>query len=217
MIDASSLILMNSHPEPIPFDRFRAEFLAMHEPPQSAPATLEKYRQITNLVEAMGIRSTDELTTGMVSAFIAARPPGQSPHTLWGLLCHLRTMCSYAEEKRYVAISPFRLKKLSKWVRVGAPAGRRHLDRGEVRTLLDFMERDVEQKEGWAKWRARRLYALTATTVYTAMRAREAQRMWAEDLDLEGGVINLVPRGVRLLKTDASANPIVAPRHSCPS
>ena len=73
------------------------------------------------------------------------------------------------------------------------------------------MRSDCREKEGWAQWPARRLYGLTATAAYTGLRAKEAQLLHVEDLDLDRGLINLVPRTpTGLLKTDASAQPVCA-------
>ena len=133
---------------------------------------------------------------------------------------NIRTICSYAEGRRYVAISPFRLKKLSRYVRVPPPAGKHHLSAEEIRRLLAMMRGDIETKRGFAQWRARRLYAATAIVAFTGLRKMEALCLWVQDIDLVNRVINLVPRRPRLadedsdparFKTDASAQPIAIP------
>jgi integrase len=212
MINSPSDMILLTPATPIPLGQFKAEFLALYQPPASK-ATLAKLEQIFRLIEGLGVETTDRLDAPLITRFIASRPPDQSPHTLRGLLIQLRVICYYAEARRFLAVSPFRLRKLSKWVKVRPPAGKRHQSREEIRRLLDALRANTEGRPaGWPLWRARRIYALVATTVYTAMRAKEAQRLWVEDVDLEAGIINLVPRGVERLKTPDSAQPLVIPR-----
>jgi integrase len=207
---------------PIPFGQFRDEFLRVHGGIDASPRTTAKYRQVFGLLERLGLATTDQLTPDLIARLLENRPAGESPYTKLGILSHVRTACNYAEGRRYVNISPFRLRKLSRWVRAGRPRGKRHQSREEIRQVLDLMRRDVAAKLGWAQWRARRLYALTSVVVYTGLRAGEAQCLHAGDLLLDGGCfegccldgawINLVPRTAHgRLKTDASAEPVCVP------
>ena len=221
---ASDLILTHAA-SPIRMSQFRREFLALYEPPMAARSTRNKYRQVLDLVEGLGVVSTDQITPELVARFIAARPPGQSSYTTRSLLMSLRAIANYAEGRRYVVISPFRLRKLSRWVRVAPPKGKRHQSREEIRRILQVLAGDVATKRGWAGWRARRLHAAACTVAYAGLRFREAFMLWAEDVDPAAGLIRLVPRGRRLpdpgvepvagdeprLKTEASAQPICLP------
>jgi len=196
----------------IPFAALKAEMLANYGPGLAAPGTLKKLSQVLDLVEALGIRSSDQLTPELVGRFIAARPPGQSPHTLRSLLMTLRTVCSHAEEMRYVMVSPFRFRrmKISRLVRVGPPAGKRHCTRDEIRRVLVLLEQDVARKRGWAGWRSRRLLAAVATAAYTGARAGEVLRLHVDDLDLPGRIIRIRPHD-RKLKTPGSEAAIGMP------
>ena len=220
MIDQTSDLILTHAASPISMGDFRREFLALYDPPMAAKNTRDKYRQVLDLVEGLGVVSTADLVPELVARFIAGRPPGQSPFTVRGLLMSLRTICNYAEGRRYLVISPFRLRKLSRWVRVAPPAGKRHLSREEVRRILDVMRGDIGRKRGWAQWRARRLYAVTSTIAYTGLRRNEALFLWVEDVNLEHRAINLVPRGRDLpdpsapaprLKTELAAKPVALP------
>jgi integrase len=216
MLDSTALLLMTIPWKPIPWPEFRAEFIAQYQPPLAARATLDKMRHILEQIEGLGVTSTAQLDADLLVRFIAGRPP-ESPHTTRGLLINLRVVCYYAEARRYLMISPYRLRKLSKLIRVPAPTRasgqRRHNSREEVRRVLDLLKWDTETKQGWPRWRARRLYALVATVALTGLRAREAQRLWVVDVDLGKGIIDLTPRtATGLLKTDASVQPIAMPR-----
>jgi integrase len=228
----TSGIITTIQPTPIGWSRFRAEFLSPYVVGTTcARNTRQTLIQVFDLVEALDlavagepprrIETTADLTPALVARFVADRTAaGLAPSTVRGLLMRLRTVCSYAEQNRYVMISPFRLRKIGKIIRVPRPAGKRHLTAEEVRRVLDLMRSDVEQKRGWAQWRARRLLALTATVALTGLRAMEAQCLWVADLELARRVIDLVPRGPRLpgggvaparLKTEASAQPVAMP------
>lgn len=222
MIQQPSDLILTHAASPIRMSQFRREFSALYQPPLAARSTWLKYRQVLDQVERLGCASTADLTPELVARFIGSQPAGHSPHTTRSLLMALRAICNYAEGRRYVVISPFRLRKLSRWIRVTPPAGKRHLSREEVRRVLDTMRADVEAKRGWAQWRARRLYALTATVAFTGLRAREAQCLWVADIDLAARSIELVPRGPHLpeaipageaprFKTEASAAAIGVP------
>jgi integrase len=193
-----------------PWPQFRRELETLYAP--AAKATRSKLRQVLSILEGLGVATVADIGPELVHRFVASRPPGQSPHTLKSLLSVLRAIASHAEEMGYLAASPFRLRrmKISRLVRVGPPAGKRFYAAAEVRRVLDFLAREIELKEGWARWRARRLYALTATVAYCGTRAREAQRSHVADYDLVNRVFSIKPHDGRL-KTAASEAPIAIP------
>jgi integrase len=77
-----------------------------------------------------------------------------------------------------------------------------------ARRVLHLMRTDVETKLGWAQWRARRLYALTATVAYTGIRAGEALCLQLADVDLDARIIQIVPRAEYRTKTAGFAQPV---------
>jgi integrase len=228
-------LLMLGPVEPISWGRFKREVAAAWPgPPVCSRGHAKALAKALGDVEALdladegepprAIAGTGELTVSLVTRFARSLPAGLSPHYVKFRLARLRILCNYAEENRWVGVSPFRLRRLSRFVRVPAVIpGKRHLSRDEVRRIFEVLRRDVEVKRGWALWRARRLYALVSTVAYTGLRAGEAQCLWAEDVDPAGRVINLVPRPTRLpdaggiagdgprLKTEQSAQPIAIP------
>ena len=223
MIHQASDLILTHAACPIGMAEFKREFLALYEPPLASKATRAKLDQVLRLLEGLGIASTDQFTPETVARFISARPAGESPHTTRGLLIQLRVVFNYAEGRRYLIVSPFRLKKLARSIRVGPPAGKRHLSREDVRAIFAVLRKDVAEKLGWAQWRARRLLALIALIAYTGLRRNEALYLWVEDIDLAGRIVNLGPsesepagslgrrRGARL-KTEQSAHRSPCPR-----
>src|SRR5271157_2234902 len=101
---------------PIPFDQFAAELLRLYDPPHRARATRRQVRQVLELVAALGVKSTADLTSALVARFIETRPPGQSPRTLQTVLRVLRVVCNNAVINGNLGVSPFSLRRVSQWV-----------------------------------------------------------------------------------------------------
>lgn len=210
---------------PIPWQQFRDEFLAAYRPPAVAKSSASRMESLFRELEALDltpdgqrldgaeplhITTTADLTVVLVSKYIANRPPGQSPYTTYSLLATLRSICRYAEASGYLRVCPFRLRKLARWVRRPPLAGRRHYSREEIRRVLELMTRDVEERTGWAQWRARRLLAVTSIIAYTGMRKMEALRLELNDVDMKSRAIWIRPHGASL-KTSASEAPVPIP------
>lgn len=157
---------------PVPFDQLVAELKAIYAPGLAAPATWQKLEGVLKEVKAMGVTSTAELTVPLVARYVSSRPPGQSSHTLLSVLSSLRAACSYAESYGYVRVSPFRVKKLSKWVRSTPPREHLHLSRDHIRLVLDRLRQDVAEQAGWPQWRSRRDLAVAAIIAFCAEKER---------------------------------------------
>lgn len=201
--------------EPIPWERFKTEILCVYSPPHCAKATRSKMLKVLALVEALGVTSTAEFTTELIAKFCAARPPGQSDWTLQSYLMTLRSATNYAAASGYCRISPFTVRRLSRWVKPEPPADKRHLSKQELRALLDLLAKDVETLEGWRQWRARRLQATVAILAYCGLRKTEALRLHVSDIDLDRRVIWLSGHG-RKLKTVGSNKPVPIPNALVP-
>ncbi len=183
---------------PVPWDKFEADFLSMYQAPHAAPATKRKMVQVLAQVRSLGITSTDQLDVPMVARYASARPPGQSEWTLQAHLMCLRTICSYAEAAGFLRVSPFRIRKLSYWVKPPELDGKRHWSREEIRRLLDLLANDVKERTGWGQWRARRLQVAVAIIAYCGLRKTECLRLHVSDIDLDAGIIDLRPHGQKL-------------------
>jgi integrase len=195
---------------PISWDAFEAELLAVYTPPQVAPATRKKIVQILRELRELGVQTTADLNTTLVARFVSSRPPDWSTWTLRGSLINVRTLCRYAEASGYLRVSPFRLRKMARWVRVEPLEGKRHLSRDELRKLLAVLAADVESRAGWSNWRARRLQIAVAIAAFCGLRKLEILRLQVGDIDLANGIIHLRPHGKRF-KTAGSAKPVPMP------
>jgi len=200
---------------PIPFPQFAAELLRLYDPPHRAPATRRQVRAVLEIVAALGVKTTADLTSPLVARFVEARPPGQSPRTLQTLLRVLRGVCNNAVISGYLGVSPFALRRVSQWVgRIGPPSDQKLFSRDQIKRVLTVMAADVETTAGWSQWRARRLYALTATVAYTGIRAGESLYLYASDVNLTSRFLSITDRsraGGYRLKTEASAAPVPIP------
>lgn len=201
--------MINDVTRPIPFEEFRRRVLELYRPPMRAKPTYCRMRQVLGLVAELGIRGTDELTTDLVARFLAARPPGENPNQTHTHMAYLRSVCNLAAAEGWCRISPFAVRR--RWVRKVTPKQPAVHSRADIARVLDLAARDVDRKQGWARWRARRLHALAATVAYTGMRKNEALTLMAEDLAFETRMILVVARPGGLPKTDASAQPVPMP------
>ena len=194
---------------PIPWGKFRTEIEAMYQPPMVRAATRGKMMQVLREIESLGVQTTADLTAPLVARYVSARPSENSPHTLRSLLSVLRVICSYAYRSGYLRVNPFDLRRLSRWVGPLPPPGRglkRHNSRDEIARVLALAAKDVQDRQGWAQWRSRRLQAVLAICAYMGMRKNEILRLKVDDVDLNTRVIWIRPNG-KALKTAASCAP----------
>jgi integrase len=78
------------------------------------------------------------------------------------------------------------------------------------------MKMDVDGKEGWAQWRARRLYALTSLVAMCALRRNEALYAHVADVDFLQRVFWVRPHGDNRGKTAGSEAPVPMPEALVP-
>lgn len=193
---------------PIPFDRFVQHVLSLYSPPLRARSTWLKMRQTLAITsELIGAGTTADLTTELIARFITSRPAHVRAVTTRSLLSSLRAACSIAQAERWLALSPFLIRK--NWLRPEHPTEKKHHSQADIARVLALAARDVARRRGWARWRAQRLEALASTVAYTGMRRNEALYLRREDVDFERGVIFIVER--KRLKTYDSAQPVPMP------
>jgi integrase len=202
-------------PGPIPFALFSDELLGLYRPPLRAKATYIKIRQVLGIVaDLLGpAGTTADFTPALIVAFIASRPPAESPNSTISLLNSLRAAFSFAFGQGYCRVNAFSLRKT--WLRSSPPnrERRRHHSAAEIAAVLEVMRLDIVRKVpgSWSQWRARRLYALASTVAYCGLRRNEALRLRVEDLDVPGRMLVVVERQGSRLKTIDSAAPVPIP------
>jgi integrase len=190
---------------PVPWSEFTAELLSLYHISMRAQATRKAMIQAVASLTALGVTSTADLTTGLIGRWVEAQNQTLSPNTMKARLRYICRLCTYAFEQGYTSISVFKVAPLRTWVR-GTPIGpRKFHSREEISRVLAEMKRQVDTSEGWIRWRAHRLYTLTCTIACLGLRANEAYRLYAADVDLSNRVLHLVARSKRLKTANSQA------------
>jgi integrase len=189
----------------------RQQIMALYEPPLKARATERMMRHAFDVLAEQGLETPFGLTEQFVAQLVKTRPAGNSPATVIGLLRCVRLIANYCVRRGYLRSSPFVFRPVGQWVRNVPVRKRRWHSRDEVRKVLDVMRRDVDDSTGWRQWKARRLYAVTATIAYCGLRAGEGFHLLVEDIDFERGMIDVVSRAEHRTKTVQSAQIVPMP------
>ena len=149
--------------------------------------------------------TTTDLTPELVARLAAYRSAERRPATIDGLLRAFRAACSVAVAAGHLADLPFGPATPWPSLRSVAPLRSRHHSREALGRVLAHLE------AGSRSWEGGRLHALTAVLCYCGLRRSEALRLRVEDLDFEIGVIRVVRRAGRPLKTVASEAAVPMP------
>jgi integrase len=210
-------------PRPMPWAAFKTEVRPALSPPLISKGQASRYVQIIRELEAIDladegdeprfIATTADLNLTLVTRFCAARPPDQSPSTLRSLLLCVAKLCNMAVERRLLTVSPFVTVPIRRLVgRIGKPQGKRHLTKDECRRLLALLRQDVEERQGWSQWKARRLLVVACLGLYCGLRKMEMLMLHVADIDWEARVIRLVPHNEEgKFKTLGSEQPVPMP------
>lgn len=191
----------------IPIEQFRRDFLALYQYPLRATATRREMAHVFDLVQAHGAATTADFTTGLLARVCESFPPERSARTLQKHLRYLRVIANHAVANGWLKVSPFTVRPLRQWVpRIGPPAPKKWFPPEDVRKVLDLLQADCLATEGWARWRAYRLWAAVSVVAYAGLRATEALTLHVADVDLDRRIINVTSR--RRLKTNASCAPV---------
>jgi integrase len=201
--------------KPIPWPKFRDELLSLYIPPMRAKNTYFGIKSTLGLLEELGAKTTADLTPPLVAALVASRPPDKQ-RTTHSILRRVRAATRYAEARGYLRSCPFRARPVGSWVRPGPPRVKPHHTREEIRRVLELMRLDIDQRAGWAKWEARRLYAITTLVCLSGIRRNECLFLHVEDLDLDARVVWIQERTGHRLKTEGSAQPVPIPLAAVP-
>jgi len=211
---------------PMRWAAFRALVTEEWSPDRFSKAHVKAIRRMLDRVEAIDladegeprrvVATTADLTVRLVRRYADAQPAGLSPFTLKARLGDLRTICSFAVEQRALAVSPFHIRPMKRWVKTGPPKGKRHLSRDECQRLLKVLSDDVASRKGWAAWKARRLRVAVSIALYCGLRRNELLRLQVADLDIPGRLIHVRPHGVKRLKTLQSEDSVPIPEALVP-
>jgi integrase len=219
----------------VPWGDFVADLLKGYSEGLRAPATLRAIRHDLGLLSALVVqtddgqpvlgadgrplplvRTTADLTIGTIARFVLSQPPHLSPYSIRSRLRSIRIACNIAVKAGQLQVSPFAIRNLATWVRVGRLTGKRTLTREEVRRIFAILEEDIRANQGWNQWRARRIQALVYVYAYCGLRKVEALCLRVEDVDLPGLTIHVRARKDHRLKTNSSAAPVPIPEAAVP-
>jgi integrase len=193
----------------IPMHTLRDQVLALYKPPLRSRRTLEMMVRVFNVLDAMGTKSSTDLTESLVAKMVASRPKGESSATIIQQLTCLRVIANFAKRHGYLRDTPFAFRPVSGWARATPSERVRWYTAEEVRKLMDRMEADVRETTGWPSWRARRLWGVSACCAFGGFRMTEAFSLFVEDINLATGIITV--RARRPLKTISSARMVPMP------
>ena len=182
------------------FQKFVASILAVYSGPGHAPRTAAKMRHVLDLVQAMEVRTTADLTTELIARFVAARSTVVKTATVRGDLSYLSAACTYAVEEGWLDRAP-RFKRVRP--RPAKPAAPRCHSIEDVGRVLDHLRSQA------STWEGGRLYALAAVVAYTGLRRDEALYLRTEDVNITVCVLRIVAR--RRLKTLGSEASVPMP------
>jgi len=189
--------------EGVPFSQFSEDLLCLYTPPIRAVPTFRRMRQVCRMLLEFGIASTCDLTTPNIARWSHFRAETVKINTVIGELGYIRALCRFAIDEGRLERDPFSSRRLRLRPRPNSRKTHHSLD--EISRLLAHLK--------WASstWKGHRLYALAATFAFTGLRRNEGLWLRVEDLDLERGYLEVVPRVGNLLKTERSAAPVPIP------
>lgn len=165
-----------------------------------ATRTVAKMRRTLQLIAGLGVTTTAELTTEVAARFVADRSRAVGPNTVRGDLSYLSAACSFAIEEGWLDRPPQFRRIRPRPLRPEMP---RCHSIDEIGRVLDLLR----SRSG--TWTGARLYALTATVAYTALRRDEALTLMVRDVDLAASILIVTDRQRR--KTVASSAPVPIP------
>jgi integrase len=217
MIEPSPLDLAHGRPVgPVPWPRFRDEIAPDFRHPKCSKQHAGRFRLVCRMLEEIGVETTADLNLAMVDLFIASRT-WKSKYYLQSMLMMVRTFTHLAVRLRYLPVSPFAIKPISKYVKCGKPKGKRHLTRVQCRALLDALAKEKGERQGWGRWKAYRLELAVNIALFTGLRFNELLRLQVKDIDLAARLIRLEPHNERgEFKTEGAEDSVPIPEALVP-
>jgi integrase len=181
---------------------FTRRLSAVYTGPHRSIRTKKKLEYVLTLAGELGAETTADLTTEFAAKFVAERAAKVSLNTVRGELRYLKAAANYAVEEDWLLRGP---KWRRVWPRKGPRVRRTLFAIEEVAEVLELLRSRADD------WDWHRLYALSATVAYTAIRKQEALHLKVEDVKLPERVIEIVSRPENRLKTVESEAPVPIP------
>jgi integrase len=197
----------------IPWTRFRSEVISLYTPPLARKTTFVKIRGTLRLLDGLGVRTTADLTSGLVARLLTANAARWKRATAKGHLSYLGAICAHGVREGWLRSNPVAAKKdwLRGWPVEPEEEESDHLSLDQVADLL------AEARRQSAPWKGGRSYALVALVAYTGLRRTEALTRQVSDFDLERRILRLRPSSYWQPKTSGSAQPVPIPAALVPT
>jgi len=196
----------------VEFATFEPMLLEQYGRNLRAPSTLRGIKHAVGVLKDLGVEYVDQIDVHLIARVVGSRDPNLSRQTVRGLLRYLSAIAKHAVDFGMLSTSPFSRRPVRSWVRPSAPkAGPRHLNKAQIRAILDLATEDVATREGFPRWRAQRLRTLVFLVFYTGLRKGEALFLKCSDIDFQESTISIVDRSEHRCKTEASADIIILP------
>ncbi len=174
---------------PVPIGRLRDEVIGETVGGRHSQTTSSALRKIFRIAEALGARTTDDLTPELLDRFAAGLDGAESTQTV--LLSRFRRVCGFAVGKKYLGRSPFESRPdLAERIRRAFPTVRKQ---PRLHSFVQFKDvlAYLESRAG-ASVVDHRLYTLAALVAFTGHTPSDVYRLKVADIDFQAGRI-LVP------------------------
>jgi integrase len=193
------------HVEPISLEAWAAEVDHHYQP--ACKSTRLRAGQATRLALQLSPpgSTTLDLTPELVAKVAAHESGTLRPATIDGRLRALRAACTLAVLGGHLVDLPFGPRTPWPALKSVQPLKSRHHSRDALAKLLAGLAIDS------GSWEGGRLHALAAVWLYCGLRKSEALRMRVEDLDFGLGILWVIRRVGRTLKTVGSEAAVPMP------
>ena len=197
----------------IPIEQFRKDFLALYQPPLRAIATK---RDDPRLRPGAGPRRRKfgRFHDGLACPAVRSVPLRAISPDAPKAPAIPAVIANHAVNNGWLKVSPFTVQPLRQWVpRVGPPAPKKWFAPQDVRRVLDLLQEDCLTTEGWARWKAYRLWAVVSVVAYAGLRATEALTLHVADVDLDRRIISVSARRRPDTRHFKTCNPVGSAKH----
>jgi len=204
----TTLLAAGPAPAPMSWEEFKRACLEQYSPQLRAKATRHAIEHAFRELDALNVRAVQDLDVRLIARIVSTRDPDLSPRTVQGLLRQVSAIASHAVAFGGLSVNPFKARPIRTWVRAGQLRDPGHITKAEMRRIFEVLDADVREKKGRSEWCSRRLRCFVKLIGFSGLRKNEALHLHVSDIDLAGGVINLVSRASYRLKADSAAKPV---------
>ena len=183
----------------------------MHLPSACAKTTRWAIEHTLQVLAELGVRSSGDLTVGLIARLVESRDPSLSRNTVLALLRNVDAIANFAVVFQLPRVSPFTIRKLASWCRSSPSRGKSHLSCG-VAEDPRCDGRRCRTTAGLCPLACDANASAIGVAIDPGTRFSEIAFLHMEDVDLEARLISVVDRpGTHRLKTLRSAQVVTIP------